>query len=346
MSLGETREGLVRGRGRLLAGVWLLAGLAVGPAACRPADWQLEFPGDVWRVEGFANDLDLSGIAAAGNACLVGSDEEHHVQPGTIDRAARRIVPAERVALPVVGGRKKPEVDIEGIAYAPAEEVYYVTGSHGVGKKKGDFQPDRHAVYRIPRGAGSGSIHAAGIRRASLLPWLERTPELAGHLRQPLQRNGLNIEGLAESSGRLFFGLRAPNKNGRALVVEVGARELFSGAPGALTVHDLPMPRGRGLREIVAVDGGFVLLCGNASAEASKKFPVTEAPGPDGRFELHFWPGPGAAPERLGALPANGGKAEGLLVLEQTPLQIEMLVLFDSLPGGGPLTVRIRRGIR
>jgi hypothetical protein len=182
------------------------------------------------------------------------------------------------------------------------------------------------------------------IRRTSLLPWLEKTPVLEDHVKQPLQQNGLNIEGLTYAKGKLFFGLRAPNKDGRGFVVELGPTELFAGKPGKLEVHDLSIPRGRGIREIAAVKDGFILLSGNASAEASKKIPVTMAPGPDDRFEVYFWNGSDSSDcVKLGSLPRNGGKAEALLVLEDTADHVDMLVVFDGLPGGEPMAVRFLR---
>ena len=90
--------------------------------------------------------------------------------------------------------------------------------------------------------------------------------------------------------------------------------------------------------------GGFILLSGNASAEASKKIPVTMADGPDIRFDVYFWDGSDATGSvKLGSLPRNGGKAEALLVLEDAEDHVDMLVIFDGLPGGEPMTVRFHR---
>lgn len=296
-----------------------------------------------WQLAGFENSLDLSGIASSdGTQVLVGSDESFYIQPGEIDASKRRIESRRLIALPVEK-EKKAEVDIEGVAFSPQDRAYYVVGSHGVGKKKGDFQADRHSIYQIPVGT-DGKVIKEKIRRTSLLPWLEKTPLLQSHVKQPLQQNGLNIEGLTCSKGKLYFGLRAPNKDGRALVIEASPTEIFNGKPKALALHEIAVPRGRGIREIAAVRDGFLILTGNASAEASKKIPVSQAPGPDNRFELLHWSGGGStSAEKLGTLPDNGGKAEALLVLKDEPAHADVLVIFDGLPGGEPVEVRIRR---
>ena len=317
--------------------------LALSPVSCGDSAWRMETPPDPWTMRGFANSLDLSGIASATTTqCLVGSDESFHIQPGIIDRGSRTIRSLPSFPLPIEPGVRKPEIDIEGVAYSVRERSYFVVGSHGVGKKKGDLQPLRHSVYRIPV-KPDGEVDEAGIRRMSLLPWLERTPELAAYVGRKLQHNGLNIEGLASSGDSLFFGLRAPNKNGRALVIEASPDDLFGGGAAPLKVHALAIPDGRGIREIAAVRDGFILLTGNASAEASKKITVTMAPGPDNRFELWHWNGLDAHPNKISVLSGNGGKAEGLLVLDDSARHVDVLVVFDGLADGRPLAVRVSK---
>lgn len=318
--------------------------MAMFPLSCTHAGWQLEVLPGTWSMTGFENSLDLSGIAAAsGSHCLVGSDESFYIQPGVIERETRRIRAQRPIPLPIESDSRKPEIDIEGVAFSLKDQAYYVVGSHGVGKKKADFQPERHSVYKVPVHHSDGAIRQREIQRASLLPWLERTPALAPFVKRQLQQNGLNIEGLACAGDKLFFGLRAPNKGGRALVIEVCPARIFSGPPEPLVVHELLIAEGRGIREIAAVRDGFLLLTGNASAEASKKIPVTLAPGPDNRFELLHWNGRDSRPVRIAVLPATGGKAEGLLVMADTPQQVEVLVIFDGLADGRPLALRARR---
>ena len=321
----------------------LMALLPACPAG--PEPFRMEVLPSEWQLAGFENSLDLSGLASAGGTqVLVGSDESFYIQPGEVDAGRRRIESRRPVALPLqkAAKGKKAEVDIEGVAFSPDERAYYVVGSHGVGKKKGDFQADRHSIYRIPVGT-DGKVMEDKIRRASLLPWLERTPLLQPHVKQPLQQNGLNIEGLTWSRGKLYFGLRAPNKDGRAVVIEASPIEIFSGKPKQLELHEIVVPRGRGIREIAAVRDGFLILTGNASAEASRKIPISQAPGPDNHFKLLHWSGGGASATKLGTLLPNGGKAEALLVMKDEAAHADVLVIFDGLPGGGPLEVRIHR---
>lgn len=307
--------------------------------------WRMEKLSDEWSCAGFENSLDLSGIAAADRRhCLIGSDESFYVQPGVINFETKRIESRRPIALPLVSeDTEQVEVDIEGVSYSNREKAYFVVGSHGVGKKKGDLQPERHAVHRIPWDEKRNEVNVHGIKRASLMPWILATPKLAPFVNRALQQNGLNIEGLACLEEMLYFGLRSPNKKGKSFVIELSVSELFDGRPRALIVHELKVGEGRGIRELVSVKGGFLILTGNSSAEATKKIPETLAEGPDEHFDLFFWDGTHDLPEVIGALQKTGGKAEGMLVLDETKTHIDLLILYDSLPGGLPVSLRIFR---
>ncbi|MCB1129580.1 MAG: DUF3616 domain-containing protein [Verrucomicrobiae bacterium] len=317
--------------------------LALSLAIPATAGFRMEITDEPWHLAGFENPLDLSAVAAATRTMLlVGSDEMFHVQPGVLDPETLRIESRRPIALPLEPPDEKAEVDIEGIAWSAETSAYYVTGSHGVGKKKGDVQPARLTLFRVPADA-DGSIRREDITRTSLEPWFEQTPELEPYLHAPLQKNGLNIEGLAARDGKLFIGLRAPNIGGDGIVLELPADVPFTGAPAAMKLHRIALGEGRGIREIVAVEGGFILATGNASAPPSKKIPVSKVEHPDTRFDLRFWNGRDPRAEMLGTLPQNGGKAEGLLVLHETRDRIKLLVVFDSLLAGEPMGVVIHR---
>ncbi len=297
-----------------------------------------------WTFRGFREDQDLSGVAAWDEKhVLVVTDETVTVQGGIMDRAARTVTAGVEIPLPVSVTGEKVEADAEGVAVLREDGAYYVTGSHGLGKKKADFQPSRCQVYRIAVDAATGEPRAQGITVASLLPWVEKHPDLASHVKQPLQLNGFNIEGLAAQAGRLWFGLRAPNLNGVAFVIEADPAELFAGKTEGMKLHRIPVGQGAGIREIAALRDGFLVLTGNASAEATRKQPVTRAPGEDQKFVLWFWrpSGPGSYSERIGEIPEPSAKAEGLLILGEESGRLDVLVLFDSAAGGGPKQYRV-----
>lgn len=323
----------------------LLACSAPARPALPPSGWTIEKKAERWKLEGFEANLDLSGIASVdGKNVLIGSDELIAAQPGLIDKAANLIKAGELIPLMANPSGKKMEIDIEGIAASPADHCYFVTGSHGVGKKQGDFDAARASVFKVPCDPATGAILPAGIQRVSLMPWLEQSEAFREYVKKPLQLNGFNIEGLTFRDGKLYFGVRGPNVQGNTFVIETTPASLFGGGPPECKVHPLPVGEARGIRELAAVRDGFIIITGNASAEATKKFPVSQTRMADKVFDVFLWkPGQEPALFSIGVLPRPLEKAEGVLVLEDAPAHVDLLVLFDGAPDGGPQTYRLTR---
>lgn len=323
-----------------LGGAALLTAAATLPFASGPSDssgWKMEVISSDWNLNGFKNDLDISGIASVdGSRCLVVSDEGLQVQPGFIDLQKQRITAEDAVKVSPIIKSKGSEIDFEGATYSETSDSYFVVGSHGLGGKDGDFDPNRFSVFQLPVNPETGAIMEDGMKRSSLLPWVAKHPITAPFIKKPLEENGFDIEGIATVGDDLYFGLRGPNHEGDCLVLQIPIATLFGDGEGDLIVHRLPLGEGRGLRDIAPINGGFLFIAGNGSADVDGKKPKKDS-------DLFFWDGQNASPEKLGTLPKNGGKAEALLVLEDTSGEIELIVLFDGLPGGAPLQVRLRR---
>lgn len=334
---------------RLLLAGSAAATLLTACAEARPAlpssGWTIDKKAEAWKLEGFEESLDLSGIAAAnGRNILLGSDELIAAQAGVMDRANHAIKSGNLVPLLPNPSGKKLEIDIEGVAFSPADHCYYVTGSHGVGKKKGEFEEARASVFKIPADPVTGVVQPDKIQRASLIPWLEKSEAFREYTKKPLQLNGFNIEGLTWDAGKLFFGVRGPNVQGNTFVIETTPDSLFGGSLPQCTVHPLAVGPTRGIRELTAVRDGFIIVTGNASAEATKKFPTSQTRMADKVFDLFLWrPGKEPALSSIGVLPGPSGKAEGLLMLEDAPGYVDLLVLFDGAPDGGPQCYRLTR---
>jgi hypothetical protein len=280
-------------------------------------------------------DKNLSGIACLSKtSCLVGADEGRAVQFVELSRTAKRLRAGKIVPLLQSG----KEIDIEAIA---AEgDSYTIIGSHGISKKQGEQQENRFRVFRLRVDRSTGV--PAGVDVASLSSILRSDAVLGAHFRMPLQQNGVNIEGLAIRNGRLFVGFRSPNVNGVAFVMEIGADDVFAGKPQPpYTLRRLRLGKGLGIREIVAVKGGFLLIAGNAGSEPSEKFTESEDYERDRDFSLVFWDGGGSEVQRIGAIPDPPGKAEAMTVLEESASEATVLILFDGPKGGQPSVYRI-----
>ena len=188
----------------------------------------------------------------------------------------------------------------------------------------------RCTVFRVPVNAATGEP-AGGMEAGSLLPWVQANSVLGASVGQSLQTNGFNIEGLAHKGGKLWFGVRAPNLNGDAFVIEAVPASLFGGSPQA-ALHRLQVGPGLGIREIAALKDGFLVLTGAAPSEA----------GRDDSFALFFW-SPGGAARFIGELPDPSAKAEGLYILDDAADHLDVLVIFDGAAGGAPKAYRVAR---
>lgn len=284
-------------------------------------------------------DKDLSGIACISpTRGLIGADEGAAVQVVALSREARTLRVLATVPLLDSGD----EIDIEAIA---AEgDCYYIVGSHGVAKKSGERQPARYTIccLRVDPATGLPAGGDAAVTVGSLAAILENDATLKPYFAKPLQQKGINIEGLAIREGQLFVGLRNPNLDGYAFVLEVGADEVFSKAPQPVyTLHKLRLGKGLGIREIVATTSGFLAIAGNAGSEPSQVYPQAVDYQKGRGYELVRWDGAGAEVEKIGSIPNPPGKAEAMTILDEGPSRTTVLVLFDGPKQGAPSVYRL-----
>jgi hypothetical protein len=334
---------------------WLIAlvgvcGLLLTGSRCaekEPAgDVATGAPSRVEFVESFSfrgsvlESKDLSGIACISPThCLIGADEGAAVQVVTLSREGRTL----RVLATVPLLDSTDEMDIEAIA---AEgDCYYVVGSHGVAKNSGVRQPSRYTIcrLRVDPTTGLPAGGEAAVTVGSLAAILENDATLGPYFARPLQQKGVNIEGLAVREGRLFVGLRSPNLDGDAFVVEVAADDVFAKVTQpAYTLHRLRLGEGLGIREIVAAREGFLLIAGNAGSEPSNAYPQAVDYEKGRGYRLFRWSGVGRDVEKIGPIPNPPGKAEAMTILDEGPDHTTVLVLFDGPKGGAPSVYRLQ----
>jgi hypothetical protein len=284
---------------------------------------------------------DLSAFACIDDRhCLIGADEGRRVQVATLDRDKRAFAISKSTLLLLPGG--KNEIDVEGIT--AIDDAFYVTGSYSVAKRSGRLQASRHHSFRFTADPESGEP-VGEVQTASLTRLLADDPVLGNHLHKPLQRRGLNIEGLAARAGKLYFGLRSPSLLGKAHVIEISPDELFSGKePKGYSLLTVPLGEGLGIRGMTATREGFLIIAGNAGSEGGEAYGPRKSVDYDSErdFTVHFWDGASRL-ETIGPLPDAHGKAETVWLLAEDESRIEFLVLFDGPSGGRPTAYVIHR---
>ncbi len=305
----------------------------------------------------------LSGAACVGstNHCLAVNDEKKYAQ--FFDLEERTIVPGEIVRLlpDKVDGQKMKEIDAEGVAYAPArggdsQAYLYVTGSHGL-SRSGKLQASRFMLFRIPVDGETGrptftvdgDKPAPEIERTALLrETIRNTDGLEAQAEQPLDRNGVTIEGIAVEGDSLLLGLRSPCLAEQALILHVAVGGLFQDAAPTGAISRLALGDNVGIRDLAKVGDGLLILAGRSDdARGDQTLTCGEERVPPAPLpSIWFWSGKeGGAAENLGRLPGvtAGDSAETLLVLSEADGAYRVLVLFDGTANGDPAEFTVRR---
>jgi hypothetical protein len=290
---------------------------------------------------------DISGIATATALgeqhlqCLVIDNETLWAQHAVLDLGAStliagdlvRLLPEDRDAIDAVGrppddGDPGPDeyiLDAEGVAWLPP--WYYVAGSHSIhdhadqGVERSDYRRSAHLVARTDS-RGRRVELSYRLNRV-----LERHDAFRRHfLRSPNKARGLNIEGLAASGRRLYFGFRMPVIDGSALILSVRAEALFMrGAELAPKVMRVPLGKDTGIRDMAALpDGRFVILAGPANDDYAG-------------FSIVLFDRRRDKTRTLGLLPAyNREKVEGLLLAGYETGKATLLTFSDHPANGNP----------
>lgn len=290
--------------------------------------------------------VDLSGLACMPSAtgtlrCLVINDEGSFAQFAQI--AENRVTPGATV--PLIGDaassatlgtppdgicREAGEfAELDGEAVTFSAGAFYVAGSHGCSRQKGEFRLSAFHLARLrvdEAGSPSGKIELT----YRLSDMLRQAGDAAPYFGRALNdENGMNLEGVAVTGPILWAGLRAPSIAGKAFLVGAPVDALF--APGhapatvAPTVIAIPADRDRGIRDLAALPDGRLLVLVGPAAEQSLAYSL-----------LLVDPIKPEATKLLGDLPARPGlKAEAVTILGQRGNRLDVIVGYDGAKNGG-----------
>jgi Protein of unknown function (DUF3616) len=312
---------------------------------------------------------DLSGIACHPAVrdnvldCLVVNDEGTAAQRVTVE--GRTLRPGPSVPLvgnappqaalgprPIVGTcpggpGEFAEFDGEGVAFAasaPDGSAFYVVGSHGCSRKKGEFRLSSFLLARL-RTPPSGELAPVELTWR-LSSFLRNAKTVGAYFGRSLDAatQGLNIEGITAIGDQLLFGLRAPSRDGNAFIIIGPIADLFAPgrgeAQGTPKVFPVSLGANTGIRDMTVLpDGRLLVLSG--PAQEQKEVPYALA-----LVTLREKP-EGAIVQWLGQLPnvMSGGeraKAEGITILSRDNTAVRVLVLFDGLENGGPREFQVK----
>lgn len=297
----------------------------------------------------------ISALAIVGNRLVIGSDETSFVQL-LEEKPNGYTVYGDGGKRPIilqpsgVGSAQEVEVDIEGIA--ADNNTIYVIGSHARVRPSGDNGKNKYKKNRanldnppsrfekkkefaarntVARFELDSNGAAMNLENSSLKEVLDTTYPFKLFRDIPSKENGIDIEGLAVRDGKLYAGFRGPILRDNFVPI----LEFEFSKPIAHHRVLYVKLQGRGVRDMVAVKEGFLILAG----------PV----GDGGQsYQIYLWNGedivcgenrPDAAKGLvlLGDVPMDtlGAKAEGITVISQSDSAYIVLMAFDGIENGG-----------
>jgi hypothetical protein len=236
--------------------------------------------------------------------------------------------------------------DIDGEAVAYSSPSFYVVGSHGCSRYSNKFHSSAFILARIPEAMvvkavsnPAPDIDVSSVQTTyRLSEVLAAAPQIRPYFTRDLvSANGLNVEGLVVSGGKLFAGLRAPTLDAKAFIVVVDVDKLFDpSAPiseGDVRVISVPLGPGRGIRDLAWLKDDRLLVLSGPAQDAQLPFEI---------YVLNVLNGVTSLLGTLSALAdAPQVKAEAITVLSQDQNVVDVLVMFDGFQNGGPREYRL-----
>jgi hypothetical protein len=221
---------------------------------------------------------------------------------------------------------------------AASDSAYvYIVGSHSIRRtqvdNEGTYKKNRKRLTRVRPHAESYRLYRLKLSNdgklleqdsVDLRDVLREDDVLGSFFAVPGKEGGIDIEGVAEKNGKLFVGFRGPVLRGNFVPVVV----LDFDAPREYELRFVQLG-GRGVRDLVAVEGGFLILAG----------PVGDG---DGSYKLYLWNGEDCVPgddELSGTIApiadlnaGPGEKPEAVALVAEDADQWRLLIVSDGHP--------------
>lgn len=321
---------------RIYLAIWVIA---IALLAAQKIIFSTPAPSSIDRIKlkgKILKSKDLSAIGFVGKYLLIGADEGNTIQVLKPNKKKTKYKVKRNIDLPI-DKKYSSEIDIEGIAVS--SNTVYVAGSHAANHKTKDKDKtelsNRQSVFSFQLNKDTGKL-ASTIQRASLQAILRQDKILSPFFNLHHDDNGVDIEGIAVKNNFLYFGFRSPVlQDDYVPVIRVKFTDLNREDRYELRHVNLG---GNGIRDIVAVDEGFLILAdGNIDDERD--------------YRVYFWNGRdnlndfnSSELELLSKIPTEKNtRAEGITILKETNSSYQVLVVYDGVAEGDPTIFEISK---
>lgn len=204
---------------------------------------------------------EASGATKVGDKLIISGDEE----PSSLWVSTPGTFVMEKVK--VSGGKWD---DLESLATINQGKFFGMT-SHSL-TKKGKRKPEREQLMVFEMANGKISIQKSFTIRDQILSYLEKNFSADLNMNEVQSGTpdggGLNVEGMAYFSGKLYFGLRSPlTKKGEAILLVVSDPESNTSVTSAMKLNLF----GNGIRGLESSGDQLLILTGSTD-DTDKEF--------------------------------------------------------------------------
>lgn len=172
--------------------------------------------------------------------------------------------------------------DMEAIAEGANGRVWILSSQSR--SKGGKLKPDRKLLVKALRKGGALELEGkmSLLDRLDSLSRVRKDLDWAAWLQEGLAAGTVDIEGLAVKDGDLYFGFKAPLRNGKAVILRVaGADAFLAGGPGpgadavflwkSLDLKDTRTGIACGVADLIFMGGdAWILSTGDAKGKATE----------------------------------------------------------------------------
>jgi Protein of unknown function (DUF3616) len=296
----------------------------------------------MWVYNDDKKNKNISAIEIVGDRLIVGADEGNKIK--ILKHNGEGYAVERGISL-----SNDEEIDIEGIACEGS--IVYVIGSHSAKRKQIDLkrtsEQNRKAIETVSLDSQRDRLFRlnlnadAEIEQTSLRSIIDRDNLLQLFSKIPSKENGIDIEGMAVRNGLLYIGFRGPVLRDNWVPI-LKCKFATPVERADLVFVNLG---GRGIRDLTPVSDGFLILAG----------PVGEG---EDSYQIYAWDGEDCLPgtrtsgqmgqiELLGEIPVyDNTKAEGIVLMAESHLDYEVIIVFDGVANGNLTRLRITKKSR
>jgi hypothetical protein len=271
---------------------------------------------EILKIKGsMKGEMDLSGLTCLTKTCYFISDDVALIQTAQLNLEKKEFTKGQDIVI------KDKTIDLDLEAITQLHNKLFIIGSHGI-DRKGDKKESRFSVIAY-------DLKKNEYTETTLTPVIKNHPVLKNYFKVKLDKNGLNIEGLASFGQHLFVGLRAPYLDGVYILEVEESMKLVK-------EHFIKTPKAMGIRAMTNTKDGLLMILGDSNPNSSDVFQGSD------KNSLYYYDFKNVVHVQDFQ---TKNKLEAIEVIEEDDKKIKFITLSDSIKEGEPTLYTIERSL-